>query len=263
MGKTQKTDTGDLFPQTKKNTKGKSVFNVRALLEKKFHTIFDNKKAVDHPETPKWKEILGDLDGRCKMIIYGRSGSGKSVFVLQLIQFLSEVYGKVGYSSWEEAVNKTIVERIRNFMRIDPKTNSVKDVWFYSRISFEDLCRRIEKNYLRVIVIDSVQYARFTKDQLQELDVRFAKRHLVIIMVSFGTSEGKTRGADELLHASDIKLYLHKGQLSVTNRYLSKPFKKQLFAPELSVEIDEPEEVKEPDLFTPNAAQDETPNQEA
>ena len=233
----------------KLSKQGKNVFNVRALLEKKFHTIFDTEKAKKHPDTEMWRKRLGEIEGRCKIKVYGRPGSGKSVLVMQLLQYLSEVYGKAAYNSWEERVNKTMANRIRNFMRIDPKTGSVKDVWFLAANSFEEMCKRIEKNYLRIIVIDSVQYARFTKDQLQELEARFAKRNIIVIMVGFGTARYKAKDMD-LLHAADVKMYVHSGQLTVDSRYLGATHHEQLFASELVVESDEQEEEAKPDLFT-------------
>jgi hypothetical protein len=244
----------------KLSKQGKSVFNVRALLEKKFHTIFDTEKAKKHPDTAMWRARLGDIEGRCKIKIYARPGQGKSVLVMQLLQYLSEVYGKAAYNSWEEKVNKTMADRIRRFMRLDEKTGSVKDVWFLAANTFEDMCKRIEKNYLRVIVIDSVQYARFTKDQLQYMDSLFAKRHLIIIMVGFGTARGKAKDMD-LLHAADVKMYIHGGMLTVDSRYLGAPHHEQLFASDLVVEVDEPEELT--DLFTPEIIKDENQTDKA
>ena len=239
MAKSNKSEA-QLFTEKGKNKNplGKRVFNVRSILEKKFHTIFDTEKAKAHPDTEMWRQILGDLEGRCKIMVYGRSGSGKSVFVLQLIQYLTEVFGKGIYNSWEEKVNKTLKNRIVNFMKVDPKTNNVPNIWFMPAASFDEMCKLIQKYYARIIVIDSVQYAHFTMDQLKEMDRLFSKRNLIVIMVSFGTTEGKTRGVDDLLHASDIKCYVHKGELSVTNRYLKAPFKRQLFDPSLSVEVE-------------------------
>jgi GTPase SAR1 family protein len=232
------------------------MFNNRSLREKKFHSVMDTEKAKAHPELAYWRNILGDMEGRCKIMVYGRSGSGKSVLVLRLAQFLSQIYGKAAYNSWEERVNKTLKLRVENFDITSPT------LWFLDSNDYEELCTRIEKLYLRIVVIDSVQYAKFTKDQLLDIERRFAKRHIIYILVSFGTVEFKTRGADDLLHACDIKIYVSRGKAHVTNRYLHKKAIIELFDEELSIEQPEPDEVA-PDLFTPNSPQDETAHTQA
>ncbi len=205
-----------LFKEMKGKKHG-SAISIQKLLKKKYKDV---------ELSPEYAELLGDIEGKCTMMAYGKSGFGKSVWVLKLINYLAEKYGKVLYNSHEEKLNKTLQDRVRTHIE-EPHMK----VQFAAEWDFRTLMYRTEKNKYRVIVIDSVQYMGFTYDQLIEFREFFAKRNIILIMISFGTGAGKTTGADALLHASDVKLYFHDGKVTSTSRYIGKPITKKLFKP--------------------------------
>ncbi len=196
--------------------KVKRPINLRQLQEKKDAAV----------NWGRYAEVIGDNDGNCNIMIYGPAGSGKSVLALELAYELAQLFGKALYNSHEEKTNRTFRRRALDFL---PPFNP--DVKFHiaEEYDYDTVCAYIQKSKYRVIVIDSVQYAQFTAEQLKALRLRFRRRKLILIMVSFGTTVNKTRGADELLHACDVKLHVSGGKLTSHGRGLSEWVTKDLF----------------------------------
>lgn len=190
------------------------IYSVKRLQRKKFKPV-----AVG-----EYASLMGEIDGKCNIITYGSSGSGKTVFTLRLANYLSKKYGKALYISHEEDTNKSVVERTKEWS-IDSEK-----LYFAGRITYEQMVEKVHKNKYRVVVIDSLQYANFTYQQLIAFRERFKKRNIILIMISFGTALGKTLGFNDHLHASDVKMYFNQGHVTVVSRYNSKVVKKRLFA---------------------------------
>ncbi len=195
----------------------RNIYNIKSIQER-------NYKILD---LGKYSPLMGRPENRFTAMMYGESGSGKSVFTLQFADYYSHYYGKVLYNSHEEGVNQTIKDRITDFDIKSPK------LWVGNKLDYEQMCHKIERNYYRLVVVDSVQYMNFSFEQLKEMRERFKKRHLSIVLVSFGQSQGKPAGAGaiDLLHASDIKLFFKNGTCHSHGRYLSKPVSQRLFVP--------------------------------
>nr|WP_297164340.1 hypothetical protein [uncultured Dysgonomonas sp.] len=194
----------------------REIFSIKSIKEKKFQTM---------ELCPEYAYLMGHPEKRFTGIHYGESGSGKSVLTLKFADYFAKNFGKVLYNSHEEKINQTIQDRINNF-DID-----AGKLWVANALPFDRMCDYIEKNYYRLVIIDSVKYMNFTFDQYRELRERFAKRLLSVIMVDFGKSEGSPASGVDLLHASDVKLYFKKGHVKSLSRYLDQPSEKQLFIP--------------------------------
>lgn len=190
----------------------REIYNIKSIKNKKYNVL----------DLGDYNEWFGDVEGRFNGMFYGESGSGKSVAALQFSQFYANNVGKVLYNSHEEGVRKTIQDRVIDF-EID-----AQKLWIADAMPFERMMHKIKRNYYRLVVIDSVQYMGFTFDQLQEMREEFSKRHLSILMVSFG-SKNKPDGAKDHLHASDVKCFFSAGKVFSYGRYLNKPVTKQLF----------------------------------
>jgi len=187
--------------------------------EKKFHTLeFDELYA----------KLMGKPERKFTMICYGESGSGKSVFLMQFSNYFAKTFGKSLYNSHEEGANQTIQDRINNF-GIDASKLFIADA-----MSFDEMCTAIEKNYYRLVIIDSVKYMGFTFNQLRELRKRFANRLLCIVIVDFGSAKGSPDSGKDLIHASDVKMYFKNGRVYSISRYLDAPVELQLFHPNKS-----------------------------
>ncbi len=192
----------------------REIYNIKSIKAKKYRVL----------DLGKYNEWFGDVEGRFNGMFYGESGSGKSVAALQFAQFYANNIGKVLYNSHEEGVRKTIQDRVLDFEIEADK------LWIADAMPFERMMYKITRNYYRLVVIDSIQYMEFTFDQLQEMRETFAKRHLSILMVSFGKKNNPDK-AKEHLHACDVKCFFSNGKVLSYGRYLSKPVTKQLFVP--------------------------------
>lgn len=193
----------------------RDIFNVKTIRDKKYDTL----------DLGNYNELFGRCESRFITMLYGHSGSGKSVFALRLADYMAKYVGKTLYNSHEEKINQTIQDRI-NEWDID-----ASKLYFGNALDFDRMVDVIRKNYYRAVFIDSVKYMDFTADQLKELRVVFAKRKLSIVMVNFGDKPGVPSGTHgkDLLHAADVKCFFKGGNLNVTSRYLSAPVDKVLF----------------------------------
>lgn len=194
----------------------RDIFNVKTIQEKKYDTL----------ELGEYDKLFGCCESRFTAMLYGHSGSGKSVFALELADYLAKNVGKTLYNSHEEKVNQTLQSRINDW------NIGASKLFFGNALKFDRMMDVIRKNYYRVVVIDSVNYMDFTGEQLKELRTVFAKRKLVVVMVSFGDKMGAPSGGTcgkDLLHASDVKCFFKGGKLNITSRYLKAPVDKNLF----------------------------------
>ena len=197
----------------------KKIFSVKSMKEKKFHTLVLDEF---------YAKLMGKPERKFTMICYGESGSGKSVFLMQFSNYFAKTFGKSLYNSHEEGANQTIQDRINNF-GIDASKLFIADA-----MSFDEMCTAIEKNYYRLVIIDSVKYMGFTFNQLRELRKRFANRLLCIVIVDFGSAKGSPDSGKDLIHASDVKMYFKNGRVYSISRYLDAPVELQLFHPNKS-----------------------------
>lgn len=191
------------------------IISIKTLKEKKYETI----------DLGEYNKLFGLIQSKFTIMLYGPSGSGKSVFALQLCQELSK-HGKLLYNSHEERDNKTLQDRAIEF-----NINSTKIAIGVS-IPFDVMLEKTKSNHYHYIVIDSVQYMNLTYDQLKQLQ-EFAKRKkkFGIIMISFGNTLGSPKNAIDHLHASDVKCFFKGGNVNVISRYTNQPVDQLLFRP--------------------------------
>ena len=195
----------------------REIFSIKSIKEKKYQRI---------DISSEYASLMGYPEKKFTGLAYGESGSGKSVYVLQFANYFATHFGKVLYNSHEERVSQTIQDRVNNF-DIDAQR-----LFIANGLPFNRMCSYIEKNYYRLVIIDSVKYMNFNIDQLKEMRERFAKRQLSIFMVDFGSVKGSPASGKDLIHASDIKMYFKNGKVNAISRYTDKPADKQLFIPE-------------------------------
>ncbi|MCT4645557.1 MAG: DNA repair protein RadA, partial [Carboxylicivirga sp.] len=189
-----------------------------------------NKKYDELDMGEYYNELLGMIESKTAIFCYGTSGSGKSVFIIKLANFFADRFNaKSLYCSYEEAFKKSMRDRSNNF------NIEAKKLYVGVNIDFETLLEKIKRNYYRMIIIDSVQYMRFTYEQLQQLNAMFSKRKLIIVLVSFGTAYKKPACSNDIMHACDVKIFFDAGVATVDSRYLSATKKVRLFTPETKV----------------------------
>ncbi|MFV0377818.1 MAG: hypothetical protein ACK5JD_11035 [Mangrovibacterium sp.] len=177
-----------------------------------------------------YNALFGTVESKTSFFFYGTSGSGKSVFTMKLANHICDHLKLKGlYCSHEEALKKSMRDRANNF-RIESKR-----LYIGQNVDFDTLLEKIKSNYYRLAIIDSVQYMRFTYEQLKQLNFEFTKRKLLVILVSFGQAYKKPDCSAEIMHACDVKVFFDAGVATIDSRYLDTSKRIRLFSPQMAV----------------------------
>ncbi len=134
-------------------------------------------------------------------LIYGNSGNGKTSLAMQLSKYLTN-FGVVLYNSYEEGVSMSFQNTvIRNNMKDVGKRFLILD-----GEELEDLRQRLKKRRSPdIIIIDSVQHSKITKEQYKELKNEFANKLFIYISHARGKLP-KGEVADFIRYDSDLKI---------------------------------------------------------
>ncbi len=197
---------------------GKS-FSIKTLLQKEFRQV---------PISEEWRGIIGAVERNFTMIIYGRSGSGKTTFTLRMCKELTK-HGKVYFNSAEQGFIKSLQDNVKSSGIMDGLSEEEQDqverkFIFADNDSYEDMVQRLTTNDARFIVIDSIQYMNLTKTQYKKLKELFPKK--AIIMVSHAAGD-KPKGehAKGIEYDVGVKCYVSDGWAYVNSRYgETKPY---------------------------------------
>jgi len=156
-------------------------------------TAFINKTFETFAFEGEWKESFGEPEKNFKMIVYGKSGDGKTEFSVRFAKYLSN-FGKVYYFSFEQGISKTLQDAIiRN--RMDEVAGKVI---FLNGGTFEEFNAYVKKSRAKIIFIDSQDYMKLTVDQFKFLIKTYPKKAFIIIAWA-------KNGAPKSQHAKDIE----------------------------------------------------------
>ncbi|MES2730077.1 MAG: ATP-binding protein [Pseudomonadota bacterium] len=189
------------------------------------HSVLKNKYKIIGL-TEEWVKFIGQPEENFKMIVYGKSGSGKTTFVMLLCKALA-MLGKVYYNSSEEGEGKSIQDA---FIRCDMGSLEKSSFMLGDRHTFSEMLQIIGmKRGPRIVVIDSLQYMKLTKDQYKILIESFPKKAFIIISWSKGdVPEGVH--AQGIEYMVDIKTYVKDGVAVSRSRFgATEPF--QIYPP--------------------------------
>jgi hypothetical protein len=156
------------------------------------------------PFNGEWQEAFGNPQATGAWFIWGRSGSGKTAFVLKLIGQLA-LEKKVLFVSYEEGtVSVSLQEGIKRYGLLNVNSN----VWICTD-TVEELDKRLNRRRsASVVVIDSLERSEIRKvSQLADLSTKFPDKLFVVI----GQAEGKLpvgRLGHDVLHAANQKIYV-------------------------------------------------------
>lgn len=184
--------------------------NIQQFMNQKFNDISD---VLSDP----FKRALGKIDAGFDVFIFGNTGSGKTSFSAQLLKELSPL-GKKLHILYEEGFSTSVkmnierngLQHLENYMLMD-------------NCSFDDLMYLLaRKNSPRIVVIDSLQYARFTKKEWFTLKDKYVKGKKKKIFIVISHADGKKpRGsvAIDALYDAQIKVFV-KGKIAfIKSRY--------------------------------------------
>jgi hypothetical protein len=170
------------------------------------------------------RSSLGEIEEGFDMFVYGGSGEGKSTFSLKAVMELSQL-GRVLHLVYEEGHSKSVQKNLQRSGLVQ----MVKDVKLpngYDLMdggTFEDLQWLLgKKKSPKIIVIDSWQYSRFTREQWFVLKNKYIKGRRKKIFIIISHADGKKpRGASaiDIMYDAQIKVFV-KGKIAfIKSRY--------------------------------------------
>lgn len=161
---------------------------------------FLKRKFVCYEFDGEWAATFGQPETNFKMIVYGKSGNGKTEFCLKFAKYCSR-FAKVYYNSFEQGVSKSLQDAlIRNNME-----EVEGAVIFGDKESLPEMVIRLKKKHSpRIVMIDSRDYMNLKADEFKLLVETFPHKAFVIICWE---SSGKPKGepAKDMEFMCDIK----------------------------------------------------------
>ncbi len=164
--------------------------------------------------TDRLKAMLGEhIESSAVVYVYGESGSGKSTFVNELYQALSECVKKMYHNNVESGKSRILQLAVA---RLDLKCQVV----WADRHSFEEMLEQVKKNRCNVVGLDSVDKARMSYEQYLELESLAKKRGKILVLIGRATGrQHSTSIGERICFDADVKVYIAEGVAYVNSRY--------------------------------------------
>ncbi len=196
----------------KRKLKGKKL-SMKQFMQMKFSD-------VSHLLSPELRDSLGQIEDGFDIFIFGNSGDGKSSFSAQVVKELSPL-GRILHILYEEGHSRSAQ---MNHLRAQLQGLEAYDV--IDDCPYEDLVYLLgRKQAPKIIIIDSFQYSRFTKEQWLSIKAKYVKGKKKKIFVVISHADGrKPRGsvATDCMYDAQIKVFV-KGKVAfVKSRYEGK-----------------------------------------
>jgi len=137
-------------------------------------------------------------------IVWGRSGNGKTSYVLQLTRYLAE-FERVHYVTLEEGMRESFKLALDR-----ANIKSVKGRVSFSTLTYDNLVAHLSKKRMpKVVVIDSLQYFFRKKNLSNYFDLLHMFPNTLFIFISHAQgSEPKGSIADDIMFHSDVKIHV-------------------------------------------------------
>lgn len=189
--------------ETKK--KLKKPISVKNLFDQKFKLIDWDGEWFDAYANP---EIAGTW------FIWGKSGNGKTSFILQLIKQLAAKQRAL-FNSLEEGQSRSIQNAFARVGMADVK----KNVLLVSD-GYEDLIVRLQRrNSPNIVVIDSFQYLQISYQQYIVLKETFPKKLFIFVSHADGSAPAG-RPAKSVMFDASLKIYVEGYRAFSKGRYI-------------------------------------------
>jgi len=161
---------------------------------------YAKEKIASYEFKGQYKALLGTPGTNFYMIVTGSPGHGKSTFCAAFAQYFHMNHGQTLYLPAEQPnMNK-------DFQSLIDRTKAYNVVYNYkaNMMSLEDVVREIKLRKFKLVVFDSINYMKFTPNDINMLRQRCPEVAIVAVMQS--TKDGKFRGSQEYKHDCDIFL---------------------------------------------------------
>ena len=170
-----------------------------------------NRKVYDFEG--EWKEAFGQPEQNGVWFIWGRSGNGKTSFVLQLCKELTR-YGKVAYDSLEEGDSLTMQNAL---MRVG--MGDVGRRFILLNESLKELDTRLKRRRSPdIVVVDSFQYAHIDLKQYEEF-IDQHKNKLIIFVSQADGLKPWGRTAQSAMYSASLKIWVEGYRAISKGRY--------------------------------------------
>lgn len=163
-----------------------------------------------------WADLLGEqIEIRGVWFVWGASNSGKTSFALQACKmFAEEKHGVVLYNSVEQRDSYSIKLAINRVCLGD-----VKGFLFLPGEPIEALTERLARpKSPDIVVIDSIQHARMSYEQVCALSERFPKKLFVFVSHAKG-KEPSGKDAEDTRYLADVKIRVEGCKAFAQSRY--------------------------------------------
>lgn len=159
------------------------------------------------------QEAFGQPEQNGVWFIWGRSGNGKTSFVLQLCKELTR-YGKVAYDSLEEGDSLTMQNAL---MRIG--MGDVGRRFILLNESLKELDTRLKRRRSPdIVVVDSFQYAHIDLKQYEEF-IDQHKNKLIIFVSQADGLKPWGRTAQSAMYSASLKIWVEGYRAISKGRY--------------------------------------------
>jgi predicted ATP-dependent serine protease len=192
---------GDLLPplpntktaqENKSVSKGSKIMNLEDFKNLHFKTL-------DFSIHSEYYSLFGSPAENFKLMIYGKSGHGKSTFSVEFAEFLALNFGRVLYNSSEEGLSKSLQKKVQGI------ETDLFDLAFCK--SAKELLHELSQPHIktpRFLFIDSINHMKITIEELQDIINLDKNRSIIWLMQT--TKTGAFRGDNEFAHESDMIL---------------------------------------------------------
>ena len=161
----------------------------------------------------EWQEAFGQPEQNGVWFIWGRSGNGKTSFVLQLCKELTR-YGKVAYDSLEEGDSLTMQNAL---MRVG--MGDVGRRFILLNESLKELDTRLKRRRSPdIVVVDSFQYAHIDLKQYEEF-IDQHKNKLIIFVSQADGLKPWGRTAQSAMYSASLKIWVEGYRAISKGRY--------------------------------------------
>lgn len=178
--------------------------------------LFQKKHRVLEKFTERCGDYYGQVEANCVIFIWGKSGKGKSEYLMQLVKDIC-AEGRVLFAGLEEKTRKAMKERAKRYLTEELHSGSV--LWWDDEPSYELLIKFLSKRKSpKVVVIDSIQYLRISYQQYIEMKEKFPRKIFIINSHAAG-KEPKGGTAESIRYDADIKVHVDGFIAFVTSRF--------------------------------------------
>lgn len=182
------------------------------------------KRAISVDQMYKMEFKIMEFEGKFKAsfgkpqlggtwLVWGNTTNGKTSLCMQMAKYLTQ-FGRVAYNSYEEGASMSFQNSV---VRNNMKDVSRKFIILAGE-SYADLTTRLKRrNSPNIIIIDSVQHSKITKDQYMNMKHLFPNKLFIYISHARGKLP-KGEIADFIKYDADLKIWVEGFRAFVDGR---------------------------------------------